>query len=251
MSHNDSQDFREPQDPKDLQRNAWSDLASENHEPDFSELLLLPAAKFVESAIQYTAGLADTELEHDEDWNSPMFAFARLCKAHPALTNLSDVDAMRTVENIMLTLGDSLGDPWATHFPVAGDPDDVRADFMSSWISVKWIPFHDALSNATRLAQKQPLQSSQDRGDLYRRFISLAGALQFLVGDEKSICLPTRRLAAILKCDQRTVSRLRKFAIADGLLTMTKAHSFHSSGKSKATEFKFASERFPGKRNSR
>jgi hypothetical protein len=62
---------------------------------------------------------------------------------------------------------------------------------------------------------------------------------------KKAILLPTRTVANLLDCDQRTVSRLRKLAIQDGLLTIVKGHSFRSTGMSEATEFRFAIEMFP------
>jgi hypothetical protein len=60
----------------------------------------------------------------------------------------------------------------------------------------------------------------------------------------KEIYLPTRTIAKLLNCDQRTVSRLRKLAMRDGLLSVVKEHTFRSVGKSEATVFKFALERF-------
>ncbi len=58
------------------------------------------------------------------------------------------------------------------------------------------------------------------------------------------ILLPTRRVALLLGCNQRTVSDLRKFAIADGLLVIIEPHRFSTEGKSRATKFHFAIERF-------
>ena len=65
----------------------------------------------------------------------------------------------------------------------------------------------------------------------------------------KGIYLPTRTIAELLNCDQRTVSRLRKLAVRDGLLTIVKEHTFRSAGKSEATVFQFALERFEALRD--
>ena len=65
----------------------------------------------------------------------------------------------------------------------------------------------------------------------------------------KGIYLPTRTIAELLDCDQRTVSRLRKLAVRDGLLTIVKEHTFRSAGKSEATVFQFALERFEALRD--
>lgn len=115
-------------------------------------------------------------------------------------------------------------------------------------MGVKWVPGYDLLANAARIARENPLMPRHDRGELYRTFISLAGGLQRLIGD-RTIYLPTRSIAHHLRCDQSTVSRLRKFAIADGLLTVTKRHHFQSKGKSTATEFRFALELFERRKN--
>jgi hypothetical protein len=79
----------------------------------------------------------------------------------------------------------------------------------------------------------------------YAMFLSIAGELQTLVGEEQPILLPTRKIAEILNCDQRTVSRLRKFAVADGLLEIVKPHRERSEGRITATEFEFALKAIP------
>jgi len=216
-----------------------------------AEPLSLSLPKYVEWAIQYTDSDSDLEESmHGEQWHSPMFAFTRLCRAHPAIAELSDVEAMQTVEKVLCGLPSRQrltprADPWQRAFPFAGDADDIKRDFMSSWISVRFVPFRDILGSAAELAKRNLLASSQDRGKLYRQFISLAGALQVLMGN-RPIMLPTRKVALLLGCNPRTVSDLRKFAIQDRLLVVTQPHSFQSSRQSKnmATEFHFAIERF-------
>jgi hypothetical protein len=183
-----------------------------------------------------------------DNWRSPMFQFARFCKAHPDLSDRSDHEAMRKVEKAMRKFDDLPrgANPWEFYFPYADadDPDSARLDFMASWVSIRHVPFSDVLSNAMRLAKGEPLRPKCDRGELYARFVSFAAWLQFLMGDS-DIWLPTRKFAEFLSCDQRTVSRLRKLAIRDGLLTIVKPHCFRSSGRSEATSFRFAIERFP------
>jgi hypothetical protein len=155
---------------------------------------------------------------------------------------------MQTVEKVLCGLPSRLtprADPWQRAFPFAGDVEDIKRDFMSSWLSVRFVPGRDILGSAAELAKRNLLASSQDRGKLYGQFISLAGALQLLMGD-KPIMLPIRKVALILGCNPRTVSDLRKFAIQDRLLVVTQPHSFQSPlrHKNMATEFHFAIERF-------
>jgi hypothetical protein len=180
-------------------------------------------------------------------WRSPLFYFTRLVKAHPTVTDMCDYKAAQVVEDILrrwLPPGKNT-DPWEHFFPEANDGDDALADFMASWNKVRHVPFHDVLSNALRLGDEKPLKPPHPRGKLYQRFISLAGWLQMLLPG-KPVLLPTRKLGELLECDQRTVSRMREFAEVDGLLLKVKAHSFRSGGKGKATEFRFAIERYPG-----
>jgi hypothetical protein len=184
--------------------------------------------------------------EDREHWQSPLFYFARFVKAHPAVSELSDHEAMVKVEKLLQELDKfpSSADPWKLCFPEAADGDAARLDFMVSWNAVRHVPFRDVLANALTLADKRPLAPPYERGRLYKRFISLAGWLQVLLAG-KPILLPTRKVADLLGCDQRTVSRLRKLGIEDELLIPVKEHCYRSGGRSEATEFRFAIEHFP------
>jgi len=170
---------------------------------------------------------------------------------------LPDDEAMQEVEDVMASLNDVSGgcDPWEHFFPEGehGEPlsgDEARLDFMTSWGSVRHVPFRDVLHNALRLSLDQPLTPIYRRGKLYQRFISLAGWLQKL-RFEYVIYLPTRTIAEVLNCSQRTVSRLRRLATEDNLLTVVKEHTFRSTGKGEATEFRFAIEHFEELRDER
>jgi hypothetical protein len=180
-----------------------------------------------------------------EVWTSPMFQFARFCKAHHELIHLSDYDAMQKIEEIMygwddLPPGD---DPWG-YFYEADDADAARIDFMTSWAAIRHIPFRTVLQSALQLSVATPLTPARERGRLYQRFVSVAGWLQVLMPG-KAIYLPTRAVGDLLGCNQRTVSGLRQLAVGDGLLTIVKGHTFRSTGKGEATEFRFAVEMFP------
>ena len=174
-----------------------------------------------------------------------MFPFARFCKAHPAIKALADDKAARAVEEVMLIWDDrpKFRCPWEHYFPDANGADAARLDFMVSWNSVRHIPFAEPLRNALRLADEKQLKPPGTRGELYQRFVSLAGWLQVLT-KEKSIFLPTRTIGELLGCEPTTVSRLRRLAVKDGLLSEVKRHRFRSDGKSQATEFRFHVDRF-------
>jgi len=241
---NAPQDAQDSQDLYDSQGN--TETLSGLHCANSENILKLPLSIYLRQVFEYSEMLKEDDIE---SWHSPVFFFARFCKAHPSIIDLPDHKAMRTVETVMRSWDDLPGnrDPWEYYFD-SGDADSAQIDFMASWSSIRHIPFHNTVQNALRLARQVPLKAAHERGNLYDRFISLAGWLQRLMHG-KGICLPTRTIAELLNCDQRTVSRLRKLAIQDGLLHVIKEHTFRSTGKSEATVFQFALERFEALRN--
>ncbi|HZY60885.1 MAG TPA: hypothetical protein VFE38_00055 [Edaphobacter sp.] len=238
----DSQDIQDSYDLQDLKDNQGLSGYTERFRN--ASLLRLPLSQYVRLLIDYLNQPAEASLS--TGWPSPMFDFARFCKAHPDVTALSDEDAVREIENVMYGFADlpKEDDPWSFYFPDARGSEAARLDFMASWISVRHVPFHNVVESASRLAEEMPLKPHHERGSLYQRFISLAGWLQRLMGD-KAIYLPTRRIGEVLSCDQRTVSRLRKLAISDGYLMVLKPHHYSGRGRNDATAFQFALERFP------
>jgi hypothetical protein len=237
----DTQDF---QDFQDSQGNSKTN--NDFSRTNFENILSQPLAIYLRQVFEYSEMLKEDD---KESWHSPVFFFARFCKAHPSIIDLPDHKAMQAVEKVMHTWDDLPRDrdPWEYYFD-SGDADSAQIDFMNSWNSIRHIPFHDPLQNALRLAGQHPLKAAYERGNLYDRFISLAGWLQRLMHG-KDIYLPTRTIAELLNCDQRTVSRLRRLAMRDGLLTIVKEHTFRSGGKSEATVFQFAIERFDALRD--
>jgi hypothetical protein len=239
----DSQDSHDSQDSQGL-----SGVESQGFDDPDLRYLKQTLAKYVPWAIRHTVNESGEEAyDPDQPWHSPMFAFTRLCRAHPDIRESSDVEAMKAVEKVLdkLPFQDPIEtlDPWERAFPFAGDTDAIKLDFMSSWISVRCIPGYDILGSAAVLAKRRSWKSAKERGPLFTRFISLAGELQLLMRN-RAIMLPTRRVALHLGCNQRTVSDLRRLAIKDGLLVVTQSHHFQSSGKRMATEFHFAIEQF-------
>ncbi len=203
----------------------------------------LPLPEYVRHAFEFTRCQ-----ENDPTatvWKSPLFAFARFCKAHPLIGDVPENEAMTTIEWIMREWDDFPvdHDPWEHFFPKAGDGQAARVDFMVSWTRVRHVPFRDTLAAALEMAMERPLVPPRNRGALYPVFISLAGWLQKLTAGD-TIFLPTRTIGPLLGCDPRTISGLRRLAVQDGLLRIVKKHSFRNSGKRRATEFRFPVERF-------
>lgn len=56
---------------------------------------------------------------------------------------------------------------------------------------------------------------------------------------------PCENVGAIMGVSKMTVSRYRRWAAEDGLLTLTRQHKFRSGGGGDATEFTFDVSRFP------
>jgi hypothetical protein len=234
-----------PQDSHDFydsQRllKTYNDLFAKNEKAE--SVLALPLAEYLHRVFEQSEEMREDDTEA---WHSPVFFFTRLSKAHPAIKDLSSDKAMQAVGKIMGTWGDlpPNSDPWEHYFGHL-DGDSAKLDFMVSWDAIRHVPFHSPLQNALALAEQSPLKPAVERGRLFARFISVAAHLQLLM-PKKDIYLPTRAVAALLGCDQRTVSRLRKVAIQDGLLREVKRHQFNSQGRSKATAFQFAVARLP------
>jgi len=243
---NAPQETQEWQDPQEKQGKTLTNTRLQRS--DSEKTLNLPLGAYVRQVLDFSETL--NEEQCNGAWHSPVFHFARFCKAHQSIMKLPDDEALQAVESVMLSWDDlPLGsDPWKHYFAYVDDADSARIDFMYSWNSVRHIPFHDVVDQALRLAEERPVKAPHERGKLYDRFISLAGWLKVLMMG-KPILLPTRKIAALLSCDQRTVSRLRKLAIQDGILTVLKEHTFRSNGKSESTEFEFIVPRSQTPRN--
>src|SRR5262249_13308439 len=138
-------------------------------------------------------------------------------------------------------------DPWEFWFGPAQA--DAHAEFLDTWDKIRYLPGMTPLDGAAEWARRYPLGLAEENGHSwsreYVRFISIAGWLQTSMGD-LPIQLPVQDLAEILGVQKMTVSRYRKWAVADGFLVEVKAHSFHPDAKrNRATDFRFNVERFP------
>jgi hypothetical protein len=163
-----------------------------------------------------------------------MFTFVRRAKAHPELEGLTGLEAAELVERCLASMLQTSDDPWRTWFP---ESDDAKSEFVDTWGCIKWP--RAALETAQLSAAKLPLKPTHCYSTGYGAFVSLAGHLQRNV--HGSILLPCRKIAAVLNCEQMTVSRYRRLATQDGLLHLiTRGIRLQR----KADEFRFAVEVF-------
>jgi hypothetical protein len=151
---------------------------------------------------------------------SPTWKFSQSLKGHPTFAELEADELIEALE------------------PLIELTDDQQTAIAEEWESVKGI---SALEWAVAMAQQRPLKNPPGpKIYLYQRFLSMAAHLQVLRGD-KPIQLPVQAVARALFVRPDTVSRMRKMATRHGLLIEVAPYQF----KRRATDFKFAVERFP------
>ncbi len=184
-------------------------------------------------------------------WQSPLFYFVRLVKAHPAMAQATPKDAFRKVETVMgtwVTTEGPLPRQHAWEHWLGATRDDAEAEFLAAWDKIRYMPGYAPLDNAIELARRHPLQPRPEvmerRPDGYAAFISIAGWLQVGMGDA-NILLPVEDLAPLMGVQPVTISRYRRWAKEDGYLREVKAYKFAGKGrKGQATEFRFDVGRF-------
>ena len=203
--------------------------------------LLFAAQEQIEATEQYTACV--------DRFQSELFVFARLCRAHHSLRELPDYEVVKVIERVLVK-GDYMAaakiikhlegyqrfdpmKPWSDLFSFE-DEEEARSLFCDAWNSVRVIPFLNSVANATRLARERPIRPPHDRGKKYAQFVSIAYWMQ--CNTAKPILLPVEKLARHMGCTPQTVSRLRRFALQDGLLQIVEGHSFKDH---RATRFRF------------
>jgi Bifunctional DNA primase/polymerase, N-terminal len=225
------------QETQDTQGNTRypREMSKRESNAEAKALLNLPLEKYLKQIIDFTA-----QMENSPAWNSPLFKFARFCKAHPVLSDLKDHEAMAAVEKALRTFEELPADrnPWDYYFPAAGSADEAQIDFLHCWTHIRNVPFQDVLGNALQLAKEKPLYSSTLRGDLYRRFINLSAWLQLLMGNQP-IFLPCRKLSPLFGCSHTTIGQLAQMATKDGLLVIVGREHFSSTDNRKAREYQF------------
>ena len=186
----------------------------------------LPLGKYTERIYHFLlTNLSD--YVPDERWKSDTWEFTRLMKRHPDLRNLTGSQAANII-------------PWQ----VTDFDEDEQFQIVNEWDEIRYVAGEGPLNKAHALALQFPVPRKSNltrRFTRYVEFLSLAGWLQVVVGEENEIYLPQRKAAEIFGCDRSMISNLIRAAIKEGYLTVVKPHSTNA-----ATRFKFEFDKVPG-----
>jgi hypothetical protein len=194
-----------------------------------------------QQVIDFAIGEHTQQLEPDLDvpYRTPLWNFTRAVKscfndtANPddVFFDLVDVEVERRGGWGILDIGMR--------------PTDIYVEFVSNWEYIRFRIGEEPLTKAQALAIENPLRPPKcerdPRAAEYGVFISLAGWLQFLMGD-LPIMLPCEKVALLMGVGTTTVDRYRKWATQDGYLRVIAKHSW---ARHRATKFLFNVSRFP------
>jgi hypothetical protein len=186
------------------------------------------------------------EVQRDlHGWVSPLFHFIRYAKAHGDLRNKTAKAAFANVEKTVRSWNrqELKGGkcPWRVWFKLSRD--DAETEFVGAWDAIRYLPGDTPLQGAWEQARcgcNLPDSIAAKRPEGYAKFIALAAQLQVEMGD-RNIFLPVEEVAEVMDVTTTTVSRYRRWAIADGFLVEVKKAVRGSRGKGtgRATEFRF------------
>jgi hypothetical protein len=110
--------------------------------------------------------------------------------------------------------------------------EDVAAAWASAWDKIRYLPGETLLDAALREADDNPVAPPRDRSQGYTRFLSLCAVLART--REGQIIIGIERWAELFCVRPNTLSTWRQWAVQDGILQMTRAHS-HAARR--ATEY--------------
>src|SRR5438034_9157800 len=195
--------------------------------PDLS--YSLPLFEFLDLLYEHHKATYD---QLSDAWRSPLWDFCRPAKGHPELRQLFGQEALAKVEGWMR----SRRMRWTDSFAVSS-AEDARVEFLHVWDVIHSVPGYTPLEAALDKAKESPLPAlnTKYQTEGYAQFLSVACWLHKIMR-KQPIFLPCHKLAKLLGCEHTTVARYRKFAIADGLLGVTKDHTYRSNGRGEATE---------------
>lgn len=165
--------------------------------------------------------------DHDETWRSETWEFTRFMKRHPNLRDLTGTQAANII-------------PWhLTDFD-----EDEQFQIVNEWDAIRYVAGEGPLNKALALGLKYPVPRKTNltrRFTRYAEFLSFAGWLQFVLGEDSAIYLPQHKMSGIFHCDRSRIRNFIRCAIRDGYLTVVHPHSAHT-----ATRFKFHLDKWPG-----
>lgn len=211
--------------------------------------------RFIRDAQEENASWLDERDIFQREWAHCMFQFVRRCRFHPELGNLEATQAADVVE-------DSLSRILMEHSD--GDPDDPWAVFENDHSEPSWdafidlwhkvrrpIELDDPLGEAARRASEvlqmipDSARSRAESRQKYIEFVSIAGHLQILLGEDQAIALPVERLAEILGVTRQRVGQMRSNAVRDGLLIEKDEYKPRGKAPGRASTYFFELSLFP------
>jgi hypothetical protein len=189
-----------------------------------------PLHSYLWAAVFQAKDLHELRDDDEQSWQTPAWDFGRFAKAHPALLNLDENEALLLVKR---TIGSKF---WEDQLEM--DPADAEMAFDNIWVQCRAVPGYDPVTIAILEARKAAGQGSTEGPVGYTTFLEVARSLKRQL-KETPFMLPCHKLAPMLGCKPMTISRYRQKAIRDGYLKIVKVHSFRSVSKGEATEFLF------------
>jgi hypothetical protein len=184
-------------------------------------------------------------LESWSHWSSPLFHFLRWAKAHLALKHATAGYAFQAVESVLRGWSKlkKRECPWKVWFEI--DRIYAKTHFLDIWDKIRYLPGESPLEGAWERTQACPMVLRDEvlnarESEAYPRFVSLAGWLQVMMGDQ-DILLPVEKVGKVMGLDPSCISIFRRWAKNDGYLKEEKK----SVRKVKATRFRFNVSRFP------
>lgn len=228
----DIQTHRTLRTPNETQRNAAGTFSDEN--APAASFWDLPLVEFIPEALRRCA---------ETSWAgwSTLWQFTRMINGYFDPGTDAD-EAFDAVDAVVQGLGG-----WAKVFadfegfePIEDD-EQAYAEFSELWKKIRFRPDEGPLYQAEWKSLGSPLRTSRGKTRRlpgYERFVSFAGWLQVIMGDNP-IYLPCRAVAERLHTTKRMVSVWRAWAVEDGILVKTRDHAFRSGAKGRATEFRF------------
>ena len=198
------------------------------------ELFALHLEQFVQEAVKQNESPPE-----DGTWRSPLWEFTRWIKARREFVRCDGYAVATLIEKVLARQCPDGVNPWEYYFGELPGIDDPRAEFIDTWDRVRTPANMDALTVAWQEAQRLPLRPKRSYSDKYCELVSLAAHLQRGRPDQV-IALPVERIAEILECDRKSVTRYLKFAVKEKLLARASDCVPHQ----RAAEFRFDVDRF-------
>jgi hypothetical protein len=193
------------------------------------------------------ANVSNGNVSRKDGWQSNLFTFLRMVKAHSDMGNKSGAQAFGAVEQQLKTFTNCPKTvcPWKFYLGVSRE--DAQVEFLDAWDKVRYLAGLNPLNVAIERAKRVPLGLNQGKVRSftagYQDFVSIAGWLQTAMGN-KPILLPVHQLAERLGVVAMTISRYRQWAIEDGYLRQTGKGQWVTTGRGRADEFRFDVSRF-------